>query len=282
MEFKTTGGISNIYGDSTGNVVIDPTLDFIVKSNVEIFGDLNIDGKIDLGNQVAVDLGGSAANTALHVGGGFITGSNQVACKRYSNTFTVTSGNGQDVILTFQPQTFYAKIIAQLREVTDSDNVSTMVLEVQGGTHDGSAPGVDIAIGTKNMFSGLNLYPWSPTVFTGRRSIRFAPYIADGKFFPSGTPTGETGRDYTYDIFVEVVSGVGGALKHITHNIGNSPSVNLNNGNGGNTNVGGSGFVYTYEIYYEGLVPRGRLNNYALMESETAKAITPTIKAMTT
>lgn len=249
MEFKTTGGISNIYGDSTGNVVIDPTLDFIVKSNVEIFGDLQIDGKIDLGNQVAVDLGGSTANTALHVGGGFITGSNQVACKRYSNTFTVTSGNGQDVILTFQPQTFYAKIIAQLREVTNPtsvDNVSTMVLEVQGGTHDGSAPGVDIAIGTKNMFSGLNLYPWSPTVFTGRRSIRFAPYIADGKFFPSGTPTGQTGRNYTYDIFVEVVSGVGGALKHITHNIGNSQSVNLNNGNGGNINVGGVGFVYTY------------------------------------
>lgn len=246
MEFKTTGGISNIYGDSTGNVVIDPTLDFIVKSNVEIFGDLQIDGKIDLGNQVAVDLGGSTANTALHVGGGFISGSNEVACKRYSNTFTITSGNGQDVILTFQPQTFYAKIIAQLRELTDPDNVSTMVLEVQGGTHDGSEPGVDIALGTKNMFSGLNLYPWSPIVFTGRRSIRFAPYIADGKFFPTTTATGQTGRTYIYDIFVEVVSGVGGALKHITHNIGNSQNVTLNNGNGGNTNVGGSGFVYTY------------------------------------
>jgi hypothetical protein len=229
MEFKTTGGISNIYGDSTGNVVVDPTLDFIVKSNVEIFGDLQIDGKIDLGNQVAVDLGGSTANTALHVGGGFITGSNQVACKRYSNTFTIVTGGGQDVQLNFGAKTFYAKIIAQLRETSDPDNVSTMVLEVQGGTHDGSAPGVDIAIGTKNMFSGLNLYPWSPVVTTGKRSVAIQPLEKD-----------QPNRNYAYDIFVEVVSGVGGALTSITNKL--IGSTNLNDGNGGN--VVRSSFTY--------------------------------------
>ena len=229
MEFKTTGGISNIYGDSTGNVVIDPTLDFIVKSNVEIFGDLQIDGKIDLGNQVAVDLGGSTANTALHVGGGFITGSNQVACKRYSNTFTIVTGGGQDVQLNFGAKTFYAKIIAQLRETSDPDNVSTMVLEVQGGTHDGSAPGVDIAIGTKNMFSGLNLYPWNPVVTTGKRSVAIQPLEKD-----------QPNRNYAYDIFVEVVSGVGGALTSITNKL--IGSTNLNDGNGGN--VVRSSFTY--------------------------------------
>ena len=247
LEFKTTSGISSIYSDVSGNVYIDPySNEMIINSNLEITGDLSIDGKIDLGNQVAVDLGEATANTALHVGGGFISGSNEVACKRYSKTFSIATGSGQDVQITFQPQTFYAKIVAQLRETSDVDNVSTMILEVQGGTHNGTAPSVDVAIGTKNMFSGLNLYPWSSAVVTGTRSVQIAPYITDGKFYPSGVSTQETGRNYTYDIFVEVVSGVGGGVKHFTHNIGNSPSVTLDNGGGGNTNLGGSGFEYTY------------------------------------
>jgi len=118
LEFKTPGGVSNIYGDVTGNVVIDAVLDVVINSNVEIAGDLQIDGKIDLGNQVAIDLGGVDATTALQVGGGFISGSNEVACKRYSKQFSITTGGGQDVQLNFGPETFYAKIVAQLRETS--------------------------------------------------------------------------------------------------------------------------------------------------------------------
>ena len=222
MEFKTSGGVSNIYGDVTGNVVIDPVLNLVVRSNVEVFGDLEIDGKIDLGNQVAIGLAGEDANTSIHVNGGIITNSDEVACKRYSKQFSIVTGGGQDVQLNFGPETFYAKIVAQLRETSDVDNVSSMILEVQGGTHDGTAPSVDIAIGTKNMFSGLNLYPWSPTVVTGKRSVQIVPIIKD------------TGRNYAYDIFVELVSGVAGSLKSITHKL--TGSATLDNGAGGNVN----------------------------------------------
>jgi hypothetical protein len=232
LEFKTPGGVSNIYGDVTGNVVIDAVLDVVINSNVEVVGDLQIDGKIDLGNQVAIGLEGEDANTSIHVNGGIITNSDQVACKRYSNTFSITTGGGQDVQINFGPETFYAKIVAQLRELSDVDNVSSMVLEVQGGTHDGTTPSLPIAIGTKNMFSGLNLYPWSPTVVTGKRSVQIVPIIKD------------TGRNYAYDIFVELVSGVGGSLKSITHKL--TGSATLDNGAGGNVNLGGSGFEYTY------------------------------------
>ena len=223
LEFKTPGGVSNIYGDVTGNVVIDAVLDVIINSNVEITGDLEIDGKIDLGNQVAIGLSGADANTSIHVNGGIITNSDHVACKRYSRKFTLTSGSGQDVQLTFGPQTFYAKIVAQLRETSDVNNVSTMILEVQGGTHDGTTPSLPIAIGTKNMFSGVNLYPWNPVVATGKRSVQIVPIIKDDQ------------RNYAYDIFVEVVSGVGGGLTQITHKGFSTPD--LDGATGGNDSI---------------------------------------------
>jgi hypothetical protein len=223
LEFKTPGGVSNIYGDVTGNVVIDAVLDVIINSNVEITGDLEIDGKIDLGNQVAIGLSGADANTSIHVNGGIITNSDHVACKRYSRKFTLTSGSGQDVQLTFGPQTFYAKIVAQLRETSDVNNVSTMILEVQGGTHNGTTPSLPIAIGTKNMFSGVNLYPWNPVVATGKRSVQIVPIIKDDQ------------RNYAYDIFVEVVSGVGGGLTQITHKGFSTPD--LDGATGGNDSI---------------------------------------------
>src|SRR6056300_1289307 len=115
IEFKTTGGVSNIYGDHTGNVFVDPVRSFVVNSDTEIVGDLQIDGKIDLGNQVAVDLGGQDATAALEVGGGFISNSNEVACKRYAINFTRTNQQSQDIQLRFDKGSYYAKIVAILR-----------------------------------------------------------------------------------------------------------------------------------------------------------------------
>ena len=215
LEFKTTGGVSNIYGDHTGNVFVDPVRSFIVNSDTEIVGDLQIDGKIDLGNQVAVDLGGSDATTALEVGGGFISNSNEVACKRYSKTFTRTTQDSNDIQLRFNNNSFYAKIVAILRSDFNVNDMSTLVIEVQGGTRDGATPSENITMGNKSLFGGGNLHPWNPTVTTGKNGILFAPEVTSG-------------RTYYYDLFVEVITSQGAKLTEVRSN--NLDGVDIFNG----------------------------------------------------
>lgn len=225
LEFKTTGGVSNIYGDHTGNVFIDPVRSLVVKSDTEITGDLQIDGKIDLGNQVAVDLGGSDATTALHVGGGFISGSNEVGCKRYSKSFTLGSTAAKSVRLYFadggtpeKMPAFYAKIVAMLRKTDGSAvrDMSTMVLEIQGGSHDGttnSSLDDEITVGTKNLFGGDSDFPWSPNITVGKKGVLLTPHDVG------------SGRIYKYDIHVELITAslsgthTGGFLKSIKNNV---------------------------------------------------------------
>ena len=77
-----------------------------------------------------------------------------------------------------------------------------MLLEIQGGTHDGSTSTVDIAIGTKNLFGGTNSYPWSPTVTTGKTGVLLVP----------NTESIASGTLYSYDISVELMSSRGGAF----------------------------------------------------------------------
>jgi len=178
----------------------------IISSNLEVTGDLSIEGKIDLGNQVAVDLGGATANTALQVGGGFISGSNEVACKRYSKTFNLSGGDSKDIQLRFGNGSFYAKIVAILRRrdgvPTPVRDMSTLVLEVQGGTHDESTSSLDepITIGTKNLFGGDTDSPWSPNVVAGTKGILITPVDPGAN------------RQYSYDIHVELISSKNGRL----------------------------------------------------------------------
>jgi len=210
IEFKTTGGTSNILSTTTGNVYINPkSTHTFVNSNLTVNADLSVGGNIDLGDAVAIGLGGETANTNLQVGGGFITNSNQVACKRYAHSYRRTSANSQDVQLYFGEGSFYAKVIAILREIADVKQMSTLILEVQGGTHDQSTPTLDIAIGTKNLFGGTNDYPWSPTVLIGKQGIIIKPN------------TGNTSvRNYDYDIVVELMSSCNGKLESIRTNTG--------------------------------------------------------------
>ena len=208
VEFKTTGGASNIYGDTLGNVYVQPlSTETFVESNLTIRNDLTVQGAIDFGNEVAIGLDGATANTSLHVNGGIITNSDGVADKKYSDTFTLTAGQGKDVTLTFANGAFYAKCVMMLRETATVSNLSTMILEIQGGTSNGTTSSQDIAIGTKNMFGGTNAYPWSPTVTTTANKVTVLPAAG-----------ASSGRSFVYDIHVELLSSVNGKLTTIKFN----------------------------------------------------------------
>lgn len=208
MEFKTTGGVSNIYGDTLGNVYIEPgSTETTIKSNLTVRNNLTVQGAIDLGNQVAIGLDGASANTELHVNGGVITNSDGVADKKYSNAFTLTTSQAKDITLTFNNNAFYAKLVMMLRETSTVSNISTLILELHGGTSDGTESGENIAIGTKNLFGGTNSYPWSPTVTTTANTISVVP--ADGA---------ASIQEFAYDIHVELLSSIGGGLTTIRFN----------------------------------------------------------------
>jgi hypothetical protein len=228
IEFTTTGGSANIYSDTTGNVYINPitiSKTTHVNSDLEIVGDVSVGGNIDLGNQVAIGLSGDIASTDLEVGGGIITNSLEVSKKTYSKTFSIGEGVAKDIQLMFGAGAFYAKVTAILRRTDGSTvkDLSTMLLELQGGTGDESASTIDIAVGTKNLFGGTNSYPWSPTVTTGIRGISITPYNTDGT------------RIYSYDIFVELITACGGKLEKITRDL--SAEADLDDGTGGQTQI---------------------------------------------
>src|SRR6056300_1747135 len=228
IEFTTTGGSANIYSDTTGNVYINPITSSKtthVNSDLEIVGDVSVGGNIDLGNQVAIGLSGDIASTDLEIGGGIITNSLEVSKKTYSKTFSIGEGVAKDIQLIFGAGAFYAKVTAILRRTDGSTvkDLSTMLLELQGGTGDESASTIDIAVGTKNLFGGTNSYPWSPTVTTGIRGISITPYNTDGT------------RIYSYEIFVELITACGGKLEKITRDL--SAEADLDDGTGGQTQI---------------------------------------------
>ena len=230
IEFKTTAGTSNIYSDTNGNVYITPsssTPTTLINGDMEVSGDFSFGGNIDLGDAIGIGLGDETANTTLHVNGGFISNSDQVACKRYSSAFNITNGNGQDIQLIFDAHVFYAKVVAMLKVDGDVSKTSTMILEIQGGTHDGSTGSIpEIAIGTKNIFGGggVNAKPWSSTVTVGTRAIDIRPLELD------------IGTDYSYDIFVEVITSAHGGLEKISNKL-NDIFDNLNSTTGGNSTI---------------------------------------------
>jgi len=209
LEFKTDHGVSNIYCTNTGNVHINPTGTHCkIEGDLNITGDITFSGEFELGNRVAINLAGAGANTNLHVNGGVITNTDQVACKRYSRTFSIADGLAKDITLHFTPGAFYAKVKAILREtLTGHHNISTMVLELSGGSSEPDFPCSNaIAIGTKNVFGLSSAFPWDPEVVTTGSKVTIVPYNIDNT------------RVYSYDVYVKVIGNtvLNGGLERIT------------------------------------------------------------------
>ena len=149
-------------------------------SNLHVVGNAFVSSNLTVGNNV-------------YVTGGLVTNTAGYTKKTYSLSRTVGVGHGTPSIdINFTSNIFYAKITAQL--IDDTENISTMVLEVSGGKKDGSTPSRNISIGTKNIFgSVLNSNPWSSTVAVDKNKI---------------TLTSSTALDSGdgYDIFIEYMS----------------------------------------------------------------------------
>ena len=228
IEFTTSGGSSNIYADTTGNVYIQPSqigrATTHITSNVSVTGDLAVGGNIDF-TKIAVGLSGAEASTDLEIGGGSIIGSNEVSRKTYSKTFTIGTGDAKNIQVLFGAGAFYAKVTTILRRTDGSTvgDVNTMVLEVQGGTGNESQPALDVALGSQTLFGGTNSYPWSPLVTVGQKGISITPYNIDSS------------RNYSYDLFIELTSACGGKVTKITRNL--TVENRLDSGLGGQTDV---------------------------------------------
>jgi hypothetical protein len=123
---------------------------------------------------------------------GLVTNKGQVAKKSYSYSGTITAGDQPYINVNFTSQIFYAKISAQL--VDGDEELSTMILEVSGGSKSGATPSKNITLGTKNIFGDPgNANPWDTTVLTTGNRIALRPL---GTF----ATTGE------YHVFVEYTS----------------------------------------------------------------------------
>ena len=172
-------------------------------------GDIASDGDISLlssgTTNVTIKSGGNvgigtvAPTTKLHVAGGTIINSDQVAKKTYSYTGTITSGTAPAIAFVFSNHAFSAKITAHLIE---SDiEISTLIIDVTGGRRGGASEStLNIAKGALSIFGDATSNPWSSTVSTDTTTVTITP------------STNLSGTGY-YNLFIEYMSAdSGGSL----------------------------------------------------------------------
>jgi len=137
-----------------------------------------------------------------YVTGGLITNTGGVTKKTYSFSNIVTSGGtAPEINVYFTSNVFYSKMSAQI--VDDTDEVSTMVLEMAGGSRNGTVPGKNIKVGTKNIFGDASSTPWSSNVLVAPNRIMITP---SGALTNSGNC--HVFLEYTSDVSTGGVSNV--------------------------------------------------------------------------
>ena len=157
-------------------------------------------GAVTIAGGLGVSTNVHAAN--VYVTGGLITNTGGVTKKTYSFSNIVTSGGtAPEINVYFTSNVFYSKLSAQL--VDDTDEVSTMILEMAGGGRNGTLPGKNIKVGTKNIFGDASSTPWSSNVLVAPNRIMITP---SGALTNSGNC--HVFLEYTSDISTGGVSNV--------------------------------------------------------------------------
>ena len=129
-------------------------------------------GALTIAGGISTQTNVHAAN--VYVTGGLITNTGGVTKKTYSFSNIVTSGgSAPEINVYFTSNVFYSKMTAQLVDATDE--VSTLVLEMAGGSRNGTVPGKNIKIGTKNIFGDASSTPWSSNVLVASNRIMITP-----------------------------------------------------------------------------------------------------------
>jgi hypothetical protein len=157
-------------------------------------------GAVTIAGGLGVSTNVHAAN--VYVTGGLVTNTGGVTKKTYSFSNIVTSGGtAPEINVYFTSNVFYSKLSAQL--VDDTDEVSTMILEMAGGSRNGTVPGKNIKVGTKNIFGDASSTPWSSNVLVAPNRIMITP---SGALTNSGNC--HVFMEYTSDVSSGGVSNV--------------------------------------------------------------------------
>jgi hypothetical protein len=186
---------SNLYSsDSDANVLTvegNVSAHSIWLGSVEITPSYTLEEVTGAGNVTSSTIQFTNPNVGIVTSGGIVTHNGGYACKRYSYSNVNIPTTFSNVGLTFASNVFYAKVTAQL--LHGNEEVSTMLVDVQGGTRDGSTSSLDIATGSSTVFGNTNTKPWSPTITKTPTMVILEPSDV-------GTTT------YGCDLFVEYMS----------------------------------------------------------------------------
>jgi cytoskeletal protein CcmA (bactofilin family) len=148
-----------------------------------------------------VGIGTNAPTTELHVAGGTITNSDQVAKKTYSYSGTIGDTQQPHINVCFTNHSFNAKINAQLIE--GNDEISVISFECCGGNKVGTFPTNNIQPSSIQVFGPASTNPWNVSVVTDKTTVALKP---SGAIDTSGE----------YHISIEYMSAkTGGAVSNI-------------------------------------------------------------------
>ena len=119
-------------------------------------------------------VGNAYVSDVVTLASGLITNRDQVSKKTYAYSGTITAGDQPFINVNFTSEIFYSKISAQL--VDGNEELSTMILEVSGGSKNGTTPTKNISFGTKNIFGDPdNPNPWDEDVLTTGNRVALRP-----------------------------------------------------------------------------------------------------------